>query len=207
MPPRWSTSSGATTSRGRASTGTRSTPRSTTIPTRSGSGCATSAPVYRNDRYDFWALTRFDDVEAAHRDPARSARPTAPCSSIMGRRHEQRRADDLHGPAGAHGPAARWCRGPSRPGAWPSSRTDPGDLRASLLDPHVGSSEFDYVQDFAARSAVDGDPRAAGRARRRTAGAAHATSTTRFHIEPGVGMINDVSLTGPASSSTSTSPA
>jgi cytochrome P450 len=28
------------------------------------------APVYRNDRFDFWALSRFDDVEAAHRDPA-----------------------------------------------------------------------------------------------------------------------------------------
>ena len=38
------------------------------------------APVYRNDRYDFWALSRYADVEAAHRDPATSARPTAPCS-------------------------------------------------------------------------------------------------------------------------------
>ena len=28
------------------------------------------APLYRNDRFDFWALTRYDDVEAAHRDPA-----------------------------------------------------------------------------------------------------------------------------------------
>ena len=27
------------------------------------------APVYRNDPYDFWALSRFADVEAAHRDP------------------------------------------------------------------------------------------------------------------------------------------
>ena len=28
------------------------------------------APLYRNDRYDFWALSRYADVEAAHRDPA-----------------------------------------------------------------------------------------------------------------------------------------
>src|ERR1700716_355061 len=27
------------------------------------------APLYHNDRYDFFALTRFADVEAAHRDP------------------------------------------------------------------------------------------------------------------------------------------
>ena len=28
------------------------------------------APLYRNDEYDFWALSRFEDVEAAHRDPS-----------------------------------------------------------------------------------------------------------------------------------------
>ena len=39
------------------------------------------APVYRNDKYDFYALSRYADVEAAHRDPAPSARPRAPCSS------------------------------------------------------------------------------------------------------------------------------
>ena len=26
------------------------------------------APVWHNDRYDFWALTRFHDVEAANKD-------------------------------------------------------------------------------------------------------------------------------------------
>jgi cytochrome P450 len=26
------------------------------------------APVYRNDRFDFWALSRFADVEAASKD-------------------------------------------------------------------------------------------------------------------------------------------
>jgi hypothetical protein len=28
------------------------------------------APLYRNDRYDFYALSRYADVEAAHRDNA-----------------------------------------------------------------------------------------------------------------------------------------
>ena len=27
------------------------------------------APVYRNEQYDFWALSRFTDVESAHRQP------------------------------------------------------------------------------------------------------------------------------------------
>ena len=38
------------------------------------------APVYRNDRYDFWAFSRYDDVEAAHRDPATFVSATARCS-------------------------------------------------------------------------------------------------------------------------------
>ena len=29
----------------------------------------TTRRVYRNERFDFYALTRYDDVEAAHRDP------------------------------------------------------------------------------------------------------------------------------------------
>ncbi|MEY2569765.1 MAG: hypothetical protein QOE63_115, partial [Acidimicrobiaceae bacterium] len=28
------------------------------------------APVYRNDGLDFWALSRFDDVERAHKEVA-----------------------------------------------------------------------------------------------------------------------------------------
>ncbi len=39
------------------------------------------APLYRNDQYDFWALSRFDDVMAAHLDPVGpSARDTGPSS-------------------------------------------------------------------------------------------------------------------------------
>ena len=38
------------------------------------------APVYRNDKFDFYALSRYADVEAAHRDPATYSSATAPCS-------------------------------------------------------------------------------------------------------------------------------
>ena len=27
------------------------------------------APVYHNDKFDFWVLSRFADIEAAHKDP------------------------------------------------------------------------------------------------------------------------------------------
>ena len=41
------------------------------------------APVYRNDTYDFWALSRFDDIRGgAYKDTAYlQLPPTGPCSS------------------------------------------------------------------------------------------------------------------------------
>ncbi len=41
-------------------------------------------PVYRNERYDFYALSRFDDVEAAHRDPATYLSSHGTVLEIMG---------------------------------------------------------------------------------------------------------------------------
>ncbi|HVN52649.1 MAG TPA: cytochrome P450, partial [Acidimicrobiales bacterium] len=41
-------------------------------------------PVYRNDRYDFWALSRFEDVEAAHRDPKTFSSAHGTVLEIMG---------------------------------------------------------------------------------------------------------------------------
>ena len=40
----------------------RSISRSTTIHIRCGDVCATEAPLYYNDRHDFYALSRWDDV-------------------------------------------------------------------------------------------------------------------------------------------------
>ena len=49
------------------------------------------APVYRNDRFDFYALSRFVDIEAAHKDfatfssnLARRSRRCHPSRSIRG---------------------------------------------------------------------------------------------------------------------------
>ena len=41
-------------------------------------------PVYRNDKYDFWALSRYGDMEAAHRDPARFSSRFGTVLEIMG---------------------------------------------------------------------------------------------------------------------------
>src|SRR5262249_10077776 len=42
------------------------------------------APLYRNERFDFWALSRYADVEAAHRDPATFVSSHGTVLEIMG---------------------------------------------------------------------------------------------------------------------------
>src|SRR3979411_80473 len=42
------------------------------------------APVYRNDKHDFYALTRFADVEPAHRDPQTFSSARGTVLEIMG---------------------------------------------------------------------------------------------------------------------------
>jgi cytochrome P450 len=149
-------------------------------------------PLYRNDRFDFWALSRFADVEAAHRDPATYSSahgtvlelmspeplPTAQIifldppehtrlRALVSRAFSPRRVTDLEGTI------RRICR--------------------ELFD-DVDGRDFDYLQDFAALlpsrviSSLFGVPDS-DRERVR-----HLFDQI-FHIEPDVGMVNDVSLT------------
>ncbi len=43
------------------------------------------SPVYFNERFDFYALTRYHDVEAAHRDPATFSSAHGTVLEIMSR--------------------------------------------------------------------------------------------------------------------------
>src|SRR5438270_332406 len=47
------------------------------------------APVYRNDRFDFWALSRFADVEAAHTAPATFSSAHATVLELMSKDFSQ----------------------------------------------------------------------------------------------------------------------
>jgi cytochrome P450 len=151
------------------------------------------APVYRNEQYDFFALSRFDDVEAAHLDPKTfsSAHGTVlemmsasggytnemlifmdppdhtRLRSLVSRAFTPRRVAELEGRI--------------------------RELCAGFLDPRRDASRFDFVQDFGARlpamviASLLGVPLADQEW-------AREKIDTVFHIEPGVGMINDVSL-------------
>ena len=151
------------------------------------------APVYRNDTYDFWALSRFADVEAAHRDPATfvsshgtvlemmSAEPTPSGMMIFRDPPEHTRLRLLVSRA-------------FTPRRVTGLEEHIRELCHDLLAPWTGDGEFDFVEDFGAVlpsmviSELLGVP-AADRAD------VKELIDTVFHIEPGVGMINDVSFT------------
>jgi cytochrome P450 len=150
------------------------------------------APVYRNDRYGFFALSRFADVDAASRDPATFSSahgtvlelmtddpyPDAPLifldppdhtrlRSLVSRAFTPRRVNELEDRI------RELCR--------------------DFLDRQVGAGGFDYVQDFAARlpslviSSLFGVPIDEQDDVR------HLIDTM-FTIEPGVGTMNATAL-------------
>jgi cytochrome P450 len=150
------------------------------------------APVYRNERYDFWALSRFADVEAAHKDAVTfsSARRTV---------LERMTGDiDMTGmlifmDAPDHTPLRTLVSRAFTPRRVAALEDRVRDLCADLLDPHVGGEGFDYVEAFAAQlpsrviSTLIGVPAEDQEEQRQRVDG-------MFHIEPGVGMANDRSV-------------
>ncbi len=149
-------------------------------------------PVYRNDRYDFWALSRHADVEAAHRDPATFSSAHGTVLDIMGPDMSSTGLIIFMDPPDHTVLRALVSRAftPRRMG---EMAAEVREICAQLLDPHVGAAGFDYVQDFAAQlpsmviARLVGVPEEDREEQRRNI-------DETFHIEPGVGMINDVSL-------------
>jgi cytochrome P450 len=148
------------------------------------------APVYYNDQFGFYALSRHADIQAAHLDP-RTFR------SGYGNVLELIRDEPLdvsylvmQDPP-RHDTQRALVSRAFTPRRVSSLEDHIRDLCAEMLDPHLGGGGFDYVQDFAAQlpskviSELMGVPAADREEIRR------AIDQT-FHIEPGVGMINDV---------------
>ena len=150
------------------------------------------APVYRNDTYDFWALSRYDDVEAAHRDPTTYSSAHGTVLELMGSGEMPQNMMIFLDPP-AHGRLRTLVSRAFTPRRIDGLEPHIRELCARLLDPHVGGDGFDFVQDFGAQlpsmviSELLGVPDEAREEVR------HAIDDT-FHIEPGVGMINDFSL-------------
>jgi cytochrome P450 len=149
------------------------------------------APVYRNDAHDFWALSRFEDVEAAHKDAETFSSSHGTVLEIMSPEPMHTGMIIFMDPPEHTRMRALFSR------AFTPRRINAQEdrIRATCREllSRVGS-ELDFVQDFAAPlpsiviSTLFGVPPSD---QEHVRGLIDST----FHIEPGVGMINDTALT------------
>jgi len=150
------------------------------------------APLYRNERLDFWALSRYADVEAAHRDPATFV-------SSHGTVLEMMTEEDI--PSGMmifqdppeHTRLRSLVARAFTPRRVSGLEAHIRDLCAQLLEPWTEGADYDFVVDFGATlpSMVIGELLGVPSSDREWL---KEQIDTTFHIEPEVGMINDVSL-------------
>ena len=108
------------------------------------------APVYRNDRYDFFALSRYADVVAASRDPATFSSARGTVLELMGPDLSGRSSIIFMDPPEHDSLRALVSRAftPRRVAALEEG------VRAvcrEYLDPQVGGGGFDYLRDFGAQ--------------------------------------------------------
>ena len=108
------------------------------------------APLYYNDRHDFWVLSRFHDIERAHKD-------VDTFSSSHGTTLESMSREPMTdtGLIIALDPPRHTILRRLVSRAFTSRRVSMLEDRiravcADLLDPHMGGESFDYVQDFSA---------------------------------------------------------
>ncbi len=150
------------------------------------------APLYYNPELDFYALSRFADTDAAHRD-------AKTFSSAHGTVLEMMTPDLMGGELMIfldppdHTRLRRLVSKAFTPRRIAVLEDEIRSLCASLLDPHIGSSGFDYVADFGARvpatviAALLGVPPDDRDEMRELIDAT-------FHLHPETGMINEVSV-------------
>jgi len=150
------------------------------------------SPLYRNDRYDFWALSRFADVEGASRNPKVFSSAHGTVLELMSEQPIDMSMMIFMDPP-SHTRMRALVSRAFTPRRINSLEARVRELCGHFFDKVEGQATFDYVQDFAARlpamviASLLGVPEADQPQVR------HLIDTT-FHIEPDVGMINDVSI-------------
>jgi cytochrome P450 len=150
------------------------------------------APAYYNEQYGFWALSRFEDIERAHRDQQRySSAHSTVLEAMTEEAHTEGMMIFLDPPE--HTALRRLVSKAFTPRRVAELEHEIRTLCVGLLDAQQGADSFDYVQDFGARlpatviAALLGVPPADREDVRH-----HIDGL--FHLEPGVGMANTASL-------------
>jgi cytochrome P450 len=150
------------------------------------------APVWHNQRHDFWALSRFHDIEAALRDPATFSSSHGTTLEVMSPTPMDTGMIILLDPP-KH-TVLRKLVSRAFTGRRVALLEDRiRDVCAALLDPHVGSPRFDYVQDFGAVLPPTIIASLLGVPDEDLEQMRHVIDEI-FHIEEGVGMFNRTSM-------------
>jgi cytochrome P450 len=151
------------------------------------------APVYRNDRYDFWALSRHEDVNAAHRDPKTFLSGRGTVLELMGAELDRVAGMIIFMDPPQHETMRALVSRAFTPRRMAALEERIRDVCRQYLDPQVDGSGFDYLQEFGAQlpSRIISSLLGVSEADRPRV---LELIDTIFYIEPGVGMVNDVSL-------------
>jgi cytochrome P450 len=150
------------------------------------------SPVYRNDRFDFWALSRFEDIERASKDTATFSSTHGTVLELMGPGMVGSNQMIFMDPP-EHTMYRSLVSRAFTPRRMAMLDDYVRDVCAELLDDLAGREEFDYVQDFAAQvpsmviSRLVGVPEKEREEQR-------VNIDTMFHIDPEQGMVNDIAF-------------
>src|SRR5207248_714716 len=107
------------------------------------------APVYRNAKHDFWALSRFADVETAHRDPHTYSSARGTVLELMGPDLSSTGQMIFLDPP-EHTSLRTLVSRAFTPRRVAQLEDVVRELCGGMLDPLRDASEFDYLEDFGA---------------------------------------------------------
>jgi cytochrome P450 len=151
------------------------------------------APVYRNERYDFWALSRHADVEAAHRDPATFLSSHGTVLEMM-TEHPIPSGMMIFQDPPEHSRLRSLVSRAFTPRRMAALEDHIRELCDELLAPWQDGADFDFVADFGATLPSMVICELMGVPATDRAWVKERIDIT-FHIEPDVGMLNHTSLT------------
>jgi cytochrome P450 len=150
------------------------------------------APVWHNERYDFWVLSRFDDIVEASRDHETFSSNHGTTLEVMSRKPLDTGMIILLDPP-KHTLLRKLVSRAFTGRRVSSLEGRIREVAGELLEAQRGAGRFDYVQDFSAVlpptiiAMMLGVPDS-------EIAPLRAIVDQVFHIEEGVGMFNDVSL-------------
>lgn len=148
-------------------------------------------PLYYNEPHDFWVLSRFADIDAAHRDPKTYSSAHGTVIEIMMPEKPEHPAGMIFTDPPEHTRLRRLVSRAFTPRRIAELEDPIRDLCAGFLDDTMGRSSFDYVQDFGALLPANVIATLLGVPPSDREDVRH-TIDAMFHLDEQSGMVNDV---------------